>query len=286
MIDRCSLIIVFLTAPTWSDGSPFPECKPATCQKYILPILVRLTGGFISRSVPPASITTDYTSSSPDHLMNVVCPYYLKPDQALLQSAHLAVAELLPEGDCESMGVVRIARSYIDHWRPRKTRVILLAESHAATERDYVFDGPRLCDRKMPKERYNGPRDFIRLVYCLTYGENEALIGETIPNNKGTPQFWSLFAACSRGVDYLPKSVSSSKQTASKFAGDLLKGGGLSVEDRLKAKLEVLEDLRERGIWLIDTSIFGWYISQPQVTSFTSESVDDMFLFSFTHTNI
>ena len=80
--------------------------------------------------------------------------------------------------------------------------------------------------------------------------------------------------------------MSSSKQTASKFAGDLLKGGGLSVEDRLKAKLEVLEDLRERGIWLIDTSIFGWYISQPQVTSFTSESVDDMFLFSFTHTNI
>ena len=40
----------------------------------------------------------------------------------------------------------------------------------------------------------------------------------------------------------------------------------------MKAKLEVLEDLRSRGIWLLDASIFGWYMSQPQAYSRSSSS--------------
>ena len=57
-----------------------------------------------------------------------------------------------------------------------------------------------------------------------------------ISNNKGTPQFWSLLAACSRGLDYIPTQVSALKQTASRFAADILKGGGLRVEDcKIKA---------------------------------------------------
>lgn len=54
------------------------------------------------------------------------------------------------------------------------------------------------------------------------------------------------------------------------FAADLLKIGRLSVEERLKAKLSVLQDLQRRGIWLLDASIFGWYISQPQTYSRSS----------------
>ena len=117
----------------------------------------------------------------------------------------------------------------------------------------------------------------MSLVYCLAYGENESLhSGNDVidKTNKGTPQFWTLLAACARGVDYVAKTAATTstktKVFSSPFASDLLKGGGLPVEERLQAKLKVLEDLRSRGIWLLDASIFGWYISQPQEYSRSS----------------
>jgi hypothetical protein len=125
----------------------------------------------------------------------------------------------------------------------------------------------------MLQDSYFGPRGFVSLVYCLSYGENESLSGGGVidSTNKGTPQFWTLFAACSRGVDHVAETMAKNA-SSSPFASDLLKGGNLSVEERLKAKLEVLEDLRSRGIWLLDASIFGWYMSQPQVYSKSSLS--------------
>jgi hypothetical protein len=124
----------------------------------------------------------------------------------------------------------------------------------------------------MLQDTYFGPRRFISLVYCLSYGENESLSGNVIDKtNKGTPQFWTLFAACARGVEYVADTTAK-KAVCSRFASDLLKGGELPVEERLKAKLEVLEDLRSRGIWLLDASIFGWYMSQPQEYSRSSSS--------------
>lgn len=124
----------------------------------------------------------------------------------------------------------------------------------------------------MLQDKYFGPREFVALVYCLSYGENKSfqsdgddVIDKT--NNKGTPQFWTLLAACARGVDYVAKTATTTKKMkvfSSPFAADLLKGGGLPVKERLHAKLKVLEDLRSRGVWLLDASIFGWYISQPQ----------------------
>ena len=130
----------------------------------------------------------------------------------------------------------------------------------------------------MLQDRYFGPREFVSLVYCLAYGENESLhsSGDDVihKTSKGTPQFWTLLAACARGVDYVAKTAATSttkkKVFSSPFASDLLKGGGLPVEERLQAKLKVLEDLRSRGIWLLDASIFGWYISQPQEYSRSS----------------
>ena len=117
----------------------------------------------------------------------------------------------------------------------------------------------------------------MSLVYCLAYGENESLhSGNDVidKTNKGTPQFWTLLAACARGVDYVAKTAATTstktKVFSSPFASDLLKGGGLPVKERLQAKLKVLEDLRSRGIWLLDASIFGWYISQPQEYSRSS----------------
>ncbi len=148
--------------------------------------------------------------------------------------------------------------------------MIVLAESHAFTERARALKGPGL-ERSLLQDTYLGPREFISLVYCLAYGENEALSRESTDpkqnkENKGTPQFWALLAACSRGVDFVPDIATNAntKNVRARFATDVLKGGGLPVEDRLKAKVEILKDLQRRGIWLLDASIFGWYISQPQ----------------------
>ena len=47
------------------------------------------------------------------------------------------------------------------------------------------------------------------------------------------------------------------------FALDVLKGGKLPWRERVRAKLKILKDMKDRGIWLIDCSVVGWYISQP-----------------------
>ena len=129
---------------------------------------------------------------------------------------------------------------------------------------DGAFCGPGL-DNGILSDTYTGPREFISLVYCLAYGENEALSQQiNDKSNKGSPQFWTLFAACARGVDHI--ATTNKKECCSKFAfaADLLKSGGLDVNERLEAKLEVLEELKSRGIWLLDASVFGWYMPQPQ----------------------
>jgi len=192
---------------------------------------------------------------------------YKKVTDDLLIQAHSALHRFLPDGDCDSYEVVKIARAYYDYWRPRKgnIRAILLAESHSFTETKRALS-TGLSPQLLP--HYLGPRNFIQLVYCLAYGENDALHNADVAGgpNAGTSQFWTLFAACSRGTDYIPSQVAQNLLATSKnpFALDVLKRGGLNVEDRLSAKLAILNDLKARGIWLLDVSIIGWYISQPQ----------------------
>ena len=130
-------------------------------------------------------------------------------------------------------------------------KVILLAESHAHTGKDRALNGPKF-DGSLLKDVYDGPCDFISLVYCLAYGENESLTPAIKDKtNKGTTQFWTLFAAIARGVDHVAPSRTE-KEFASPFAADVLKGGGLSVVERLRAKVNILQDLKRRGIWLLD----------------------------------
>ena len=84
-------------------------------------------------------------------------------------------------------------------------------------------------------------------------------------------EVWTLLAACARGVGHVAN-TNNTKPVTFPFAADLLKVVKLSVEDRLEAKLGVLEELRRRGIWLLDASVFGWYIAQPPMYSRSSVS--------------
>ena len=160
-------------------------------------------------------------------------------------------------------------------------KVILLAESHAHTEKGRAFNGPKFNDTLL-KDVYEGPCDFISLVYCLAYGENESLTPSMKDkNNKGTTQFWTLFSAIARGVDHVAP-CRTKKEFASPFAADVLKGGGLSVVERLKAKVQILQDLKRRGIWLLDgtfrnfiaafANIFS-HFTVPEYIIFQSQSL-------------
>ncbi|KAL7552079.1 hypothetical protein ACHAWF_015295 [Thalassiosira exigua] len=256
--------------PKWVDvkvcfGSNSRQKKyPVGCPKSLLPRICSL----VERFLEAMGSKEELSVASQTSLNNVICPGYFEPTMDLVRNAHIAIAGLLPPGDCEEWEVVKLARQYYNYWRPKETKIILLAESHAFTTRDRALHGPGLA-KGMLKDSYLGPRGYLSLVYCLAYGE---ILNDNIKQGaKGTPQFWTLFGACARGVEYVAN-TNSKKTFSSPFAADLLKGGGLSVEERLEAKLGVLEDLRRRGVWLLDASVFGWYMTQPQVYSRSSVS--------------
>ena len=249
--------------------------KGCGCKKSLLQPLQSLVATYIK-----ASSTSDIPIKAEvgpfKSLQDVSCPAYFDPTTDLLRHAHRALDSLLPEGDCESFDVVKLARSYYSYWRPEQVKVILLAESHAHTDKERAFGGPSFNGKILKDSAYHGPCNFISLVYCLAYGENKSLIPfMNDKTNKGTTQFWTLFASISRGVDHVAQ-CNGKKATdfASPFAADILKGGGLTFEDRLRAKLDILNDLKKRGIWLLDVSIFGWYISQPQKYKRSSISLE------------
>lgn len=206
-------------------------------------------------------------------LADVRYPRYVKPDDSLLEAAHKAIQTILPEGDCESFECCKLARRYYEFFKPKEVKVILLAESHVFTPEERATIGPKIGTELLPESLYDGPRDFISLVYCLGYGEQELLEPKDDKKtpNQGTPQFWSLFAACARGVAVHKKASKKAKKGSkiipSSFCPDLLKCGRLKAQDRAKAKLNLLLSLKEQGVWLLDTSILGWYITQS--TEFT-----------------
>lgn len=125
-------------------------------------------------------------------------------------------------------------------WRPKQPRVILLAESHVYTALQEL--------REMRGFYVPGldgvPRTYVRLVYCLGYGENE-YAGWSVGNNPGTPQFWKIFYSCLHGPD--------------NGFSPILKTRTPLFHHRIANKYEVLRNLQRRGIWLLDASMVALY---------------------------
>lgn len=141
----------------------------------------------------------------------------------------------------EVMAAVAAHRAY---WRPAEVRVLVLSESHVMTrEAEIAASVP------MAVFGHEGsPEAFVRLLYCLGYGERDLVHGRVHPN-WGTPQFWKLLAAA---VD--PLLV---PQVVERTQPDFMV--------RLAAKLNVLEALKARGAWLLDACPVALYAaSQPK----------------------
>lgn len=156
---------------------------------------------------------------------------------------HDRLAPLLGSG-AESLAVLRRAEEHRLYWRPQRVRVVLLAESHVYTTPDELARTIALPTAAPP----DLPRGFVRLVYCLGYGENR-LLNRPIesPANTGTPQFWKIFYSCTNAIaansDFAPIQASTT-----------------SPAQRVGNKLEVLKKLRDLGVWLLDTSLAALYL--------------------------
>ena len=186
-------------------------------------------------------------------LDNLRCPTFISADESALRAAHRTICKFIPKKEQECFDACRIVHNYCKHWRPTKVKVIVLAESHANTPHHLVVNGPVMDESFLPE--YDGPREFVKVVTNIGYGEPECLTGEGLEKekNKGTPQYWELLYTLAWGY---------SAVASGKFASEILKEE-TDTETRVANKYNTLCSLRDRGVWLVDTSIFGWYISQP-----------------------
>lgn len=133
------------------------------------------------------------------------------------------------------------------YWRPQKVRVVLLAESHVftdASEASIRVGNSRFTDDSIPNA-------FVKLVYCLGYGENE-LLSRKMQANHGTRQFWEISYSSLHRVEH-----------TSDFS-NIHKTKTRSLSERIQNKLSILQELKEQGIWLLDASLAALY-PKPKV---------------------
>jgi hypothetical protein len=168
---------------------------------------------------------------------------------------HSRLAALLGS-DAEPLDVLRRAEEHRSYWRPERVKVVLLAESH-------VYTTPEELARtiSLPTSApVDLPRGFVRLVYCLGYGENR-LLNRSIesPANTGTPQFWKIFYSCANPI-----------VTNGDFAPIL---ASTLAAQRISNKIMLLRRLQELGVWLLDASLAALYLpGRPKTNSGTLEA--------------
>lgn len=137
-----------------------------------------------------------------------------------------------PEGPDYLAGV----SAWRNAWRPNHVRAVLLAESHVAERQG--DSGIRVRTRLAGIADL--PTQYVRLVYCLGYGESD-ICSRAPLNNSGTVQYWDILGQVARRENQPRKSTS-------------------SLRDRLHWKVTVLRELQAKGIWLQDASPLGLYL--------------------------
>jgi hypothetical protein len=140
-------------------------------------------------------------------------------------------------------------------------KIILLAESHVLTNSSEIQISIKRTLEELTISDY--PKQYVKFVYCLAYGERYLTQDSLHPERDGTPQYWELFYSCNN------TSISSLKNLE-EFA-PILSTRTKNNEIRLLNKIELLKDLLEKGIWLVDASIVGLYNNRKQNPDGTSK---------------
>jgi hypothetical protein len=176
--------------------------------------------------------------------------------EASIDRTYRLIKEDVPHSiQIDSFEVVRQVEEYRQFWRPDEINIVLLAESHVFTDKQ---DYESSCDSSILHEIIaNYPLRFVRFVYCLGYGEDELPTKwRTDRKNTGTPQYWKIFSSC----------VAENENDLGFHA--ILKTKTPSSIQRLRNKIKVLQEMKEKGIWLSDASIVGLYGSGKKNQNF------------------
>lgn len=139
----------------------------------------------------------------------------------------------------EPLESVQLVETYRRYLKPEKVRVLLLAESHVFTS-----DEDRQIIIQPHTDLPDYPTQYARFVYCLGYGEQILTKNQLYPKNTGTPPFWKILFSCNNPVSSL------------KDFSTIL---GQTSQQKVSNKIKLLKDLKEKGIWLVDTSIVALY---------------------------
>lgn len=148
-----------------------------------------------------------------------------------LKSTYDKIIQEHPNLTFESYLVVKLVNDYRFYWKPQRVKTILFAESH-------VFTNGLETTIKHSIKLPDYPTSYVRFVYNLAYGQSNTLT-ESVANNGGTPQFWKLF---------------------NEIAGNNFRVvNNLDPSDKLDQKIQLLQFLKDKGVWLLDCSIVGLY---------------------------
>jgi hypothetical protein len=162
-----------------------------------------------------------------------------------LEQAYDLILKRIPKTQqIDSLNVVKQVEQYRQFWKPKPASVLLLAESHVyTTEEEFAAESNQYA---LDNFVQNYPTHYVRFVYCLGYGEPEILKTGLESNRGRTSQFWKIFSSCVAKTD-------------NDLGFQRILAGKTSLHQRLRNKVSILQEMKRRGIWLLDASIVGIY---------------------------
>ncbi|MDT9547322.1 MAG: hypothetical protein RI826_08310 [Chlorobium phaeovibrioides] len=158
-----------------------------------------------------------------------------------LEDTYWEIKRISPrEPELEPLESVKLIEQYRRYMRPVTVKVVLLAESHV-----YTTDEDRQIIIPSIPALPGYPDQYAKFVYCLGYGEKMLTNVENHPRRDGTPQFWQILFSCNNKISSLQDFAPILKTTP--------------YQERLRNKINLLNDLKEKGVWLVDSSIVALY---------------------------
>jgi len=91
-------------------------------------------------------------------------------------------------------------------------------------------------------------RRFLRVVSNIGYGEPEAMT-DCCGENKGSYQDWRLLGNYASGYEFVTET--------GKFQNTILSSGEPDLKRQMQNKHCLLNNLKKKGIWLLDAAFFG-----------------------------
>lgn len=152
-----------------------------------------------------------------------------------IQVAHSLGCDALLRGGIgpssqEPAEVAQMVEAHRWAWKPERVRLVLIAESHV-----YTSPADFATIYRVPSG-VHAPNRYVRLIYCLAYGEKLLAPGL----GGGTPQFWKIFGDLAGTL------------TTQRYSGP--------ADARLRSWIETLRTLQKLGVWLLDSSLHGIYL--------------------------